>query len=65
MKMDDSAVISFLLSTEIIPLCLRIMETGIVIWLLFLAVISKDWFLFRVRAVQNGCNLHCAEDPSR
>ena len=27
-KMDDSEVISFLLSTEIIPLCLRIMETG-------------------------------------
>jgi len=27
-KMDDSEVIDFLLSTEIIPLCLRIMETG-------------------------------------
>jgi CCR4-NOT transcription complex subunit 9 len=27
-KMDDSEVINFLLSTEIIPLCLRIMETG-------------------------------------
>eukprot|EP00455_Lapot_gusevi_P051200 TRINITY_DN757_c0_g1_i6.p1 TRINITY_DN757_c0_g1~~TRINITY_DN757_c0_g1_i6.p1 ORF type:complete len:331 (+),score=87.27 TRINITY_DN757_c0_g1_i6:55-1047(+) len=27
-KMDDSDVISFLLQTEIIPLCLRIMETG-------------------------------------
>jgi CCR4-NOT transcription complex subunit 9 len=27
-KMDDSEVISFLLQTEIIPLCLRIMETG-------------------------------------
>jgi len=27
-KVDDPAVISFLLSTEIIPLCLRIMETG-------------------------------------
>ncbi|CAM9719748.1 unnamed protein product [Ascophyllum nodosum] len=27
-KMDDAAVISFLLQTEIIPLCLRIMETG-------------------------------------
>lgn len=26
--MDDSEVISFLLQTEIIPLCLRIMETG-------------------------------------
>lgn len=26
--MDDSSVINFLLSTEIIPLCLRIMETG-------------------------------------
>lgn len=27
-QMDDSAVIRFLLQTEIIPLCLRIMETG-------------------------------------
>ena len=27
-KVDDTEVISFLLSTEIIPLCLRIMETG-------------------------------------
>jgi len=27
-KMDDAAVINFLLQTEIIPLCLRIMETG-------------------------------------
>jgi CCR4-NOT transcription complex subunit 9 len=26
--MDDPEVINFLLSTEIIPLCLRIMETG-------------------------------------
>ena len=26
--MDDEKVISFLLRTEIIPLCLRIMETG-------------------------------------
>ena len=25
---DDSEVVSFLLQTEIIPLCLRIMETG-------------------------------------
>ena len=27
-KLDDSEVINFLLQTEIIPLCLRIMETG-------------------------------------
>ena len=27
-KMDDSDVINFLLTTEIIPLCLRIMENG-------------------------------------
>jgi CCR4-NOT transcription complex subunit 9 len=27
-KVDDSEVINFLLTTEIIPLCLRIMETG-------------------------------------
>lgn len=28
MQMDDSEVISFLLQTEIIPLCLRIMDNG-------------------------------------
>lgn len=27
-KVDDSEVVNFLLQTEIIPLCLRIMETG-------------------------------------
>lgn len=27
-KVDDSDVVNFLLSTEIIPLCLRIMDTG-------------------------------------
>ena len=27
-KIDDSEVVNFLLQTEIIPLCLRIMETG-------------------------------------
>jgi CCR4-NOT transcription complex subunit 9 len=27
-KMDDETVVSFLVATEIIPLCLRIMETG-------------------------------------
>lgn len=27
-KVDDSDVVNFLLQTEIIPLCLRIMETG-------------------------------------
>ena len=27
-KMDDADVVSFLLQTEIIPMCLRIMETG-------------------------------------
>ena len=27
-KVDDDTVVSFLLATEIIPLCLRIMETG-------------------------------------
>lgn len=28
LQLDDTNVITFLLSTEIIPLCLRIMETG-------------------------------------
>ena len=27
-KVDDADVVNFLLQTEIIPLCLRIMETG-------------------------------------
>ncbi len=28
LKVDDSEVVGFLLQTEIVPLCLRIMETG-------------------------------------
>lgn len=38
-KIDDTDVISFLLSTEIIPLCLRIMETGSE-----LSKVSRDYY---------------------
>lgn len=54
-KVDDAEVISFLLSTEIIPLCLRIMETG--------SELSKTVATFIVQKVlldENGLNYICA-----
>mmetsp|Transcript_4410 Transcript_4410/g.8712 ORF Transcript_4410/g.8712 Transcript_4410/m.8712 type:complete len:288 (+) Transcript_4410:66-929(+) len=54
-KVDDSDVISFLLSTEIIPLCLRIMETG--------SELSKTVATFIVQKIlldENGLNYICA-----
>ncbi|KAA8492010.1 Cell differentiation protein RCD1-like [Porphyridium purpureum] len=54
-KMDDPDVISFLLSTEIIPLCLRIMETG--------SELSKTVATFIVQKIlldEHGLNYICA-----
>mmetsp|Transcript_1744 Transcript_1744/g.5281 ORF Transcript_1744/g.5281 Transcript_1744/m.5281 type:complete len:293 (+) Transcript_1744:311-1189(+) len=54
-KIDDSDVINFLLSTEIIPLCLRIMETG--------SELSKTVATFIVQKIlldKNGLNYICA-----
>ncbi|CAM9561987.1 unnamed protein product [Choristocarpus tenellus] len=54
-KMDDSDVISFLLQTEIIPLCLRIMETG--------SELSKTVATFIVQKIlldEMGLNYICA-----
>jgi CCR4-NOT transcription complex subunit 9 len=54
-KVDDSEVISFLLQTEIIPLCLRIMETG--------SELSKTVATFIVQKIlldDNGLNYICA-----
>jgi CCR4-NOT transcription complex subunit 9 len=54
-KMDDSEVINFLLSTEIIPLCLRIMETGL--------ELSKTVATFIVQKIlldEMGLNYICA-----
>jgi len=54
-KMDDSEVINFLLQTEIIPLCLRIMETG--------SELSKTVATFIVQKIlldQVGLNYICA-----
>ena len=54
-KMDDSDVINFLLQTEIIPLCLRIMETG--------SELSKTVATFIVQKIlldQVGLNYICA-----
>jgi CCR4-NOT transcription complex subunit 9 len=48
-KMDDSDVINFLLQTEIIPLCLRIMETG--------SELSKTVATFIVQKVR-GCKVY-------
>jgi len=54
-KMDDPDVINFLLSTEIIPLCLRIMETG--------SELSKTVATFIVQKIlldDMGLNYICA-----
>jgi len=54
-KMDDSEVIKFLLQTEIIPLCLRIMETG--------SELSKTVATFIVQKIlldDMGLNYICA-----
>merc|ERR1712057_103517 len=54
-QMDDSDVINFLLSTEIIPLCLRIMETG--------SELSKTVATFIVQKILQddvGLNYICA-----
>mmetsp|Transcript_18266 Transcript_18266/g.30018 ORF Transcript_18266/g.30018 Transcript_18266/m.30018 type:complete len:316 (+) Transcript_18266:38-985(+) len=54
-KMDDSDVINFLLTTEIIPLCLRIMETG--------SELSKTVATFIVQKIlldEVGLNYICA-----
>ena len=53
--MDDSDVINFLLQTEIIPLCLRIMETG--------SELSKTVATFIVQKIlldEMGLNYICA-----
>jgi len=54
-KLDDSEVINFLLQTEIIPLCLRIMETG--------SELSKTVATFIVQKIlldEMGLNYICA-----
>jgi CCR4-NOT transcription complex subunit 9 len=54
-KVDDTQVISFLLQTEIIPLCLRIMETG--------SELSKTVATFIVQKIlldDAGLNYVCA-----
>ena len=53
-KVDDSNVINFLLQTEIIPLCLRIMERG--------TELSKTVATFIVQKIlldDNGLNYIC------
>jgi CCR4-NOT transcription complex subunit 9 len=56
--MDDSEVINFLLSTELIPLCLRIMETG--------SELSKTVATFIVQKIlldDMGLSYVCATAP--
>lgn len=45
MKTDEQEVINFLLTTEIIPLCLRIMESGSELskTVFFLSLTVKSW----------------------
>ena len=55
MKVDDEAVVTFLLQTEIIPLCLRIMEAG--------SELSKTVATFVVQKIlidQTGLDYICA-----
>ena len=69
-KLDDSDVINFLLQTEIIPLCLRIMETGSELsktvsfwsWSIFVAELACHivWFCFKL-----GGDFHSAENFAR
>jgi len=57
-QMDDSDVINFLLSTELIPLCLRIMETG--------SELSKTVATFIVQKIlldDQGLSYVCATAP--
>jgi CCR4-NOT transcription complex subunit 9 len=54
-KVDDESVVNFLLQTEIIPLCLRIMESG--------SELSKTVATFVVQKIlldNNGLNYICA-----
>jgi CCR4-NOT transcription complex subunit 9 len=54
-KVDDESVVNFLLQTEIIPLCLRIMESG--------SELSKTVATFVVQKIlldANGLNYICA-----
>jgi len=56
-KVDDADVINFLLSTEIIPLCLRIMETG--------SELSKTVATFIVQKILlDETGLACGEDSN-
>ena len=58
LQMDDSEVINFLLSTELIPLCLRIMETG--------SELSKTVATFIVQKIlldDQGLSYVCATAP--
>ena len=51
-KNDSSEVINFLLTTEIIPLCLRIMETG--------SELSKTVAIYITQKILLGLNYICA-----
>ena len=54
-KVDDTEVVNFLLNTEIIPLCLRIMDTG--------SELSKTVATFIVQKIlldESGLNYVCA-----
>jgi CCR4-NOT transcription complex subunit 9 len=56
-KSDNSDVIDFLLSTEIIPLCLRIMETGNELSRTVMELIF-DFFKYDIL----GCNFYCSKN---
>jgi CCR4-NOT transcription complex subunit 9 len=68
-KMDDAGVINFLLQTEIIPLCLRIMETGSE---LSKTVKKATWFVsllvllfLKEKFCKTGCHVYYPKDTGR
>ena len=76
-KMDDADVVKFLLQTEVIPLCLRIMETGTELSKTVRGGLHTWCRLHFDRPVTSlhlpppshpppraGCHLHCAKDPA-
>ncbi len=59
-QVDDTGVINFLLSTEIIPLCLRTMEMGSELSKTVATFIVQKILLDDVRAPWVACCAHCS-----
>jgi hypothetical protein len=58
-QVDDPQVIAFLLSSEVIPLCLRNMEMGSVISKTVFMYLTHYSFTFHIFICFCHCNLKC------